>query len=185
MSEPLYRPWGTVTPEFWTASATGTDGVRQGLAPETLRARLVKVAEVAQGGRMDDAAALAAQLDQDVTAEYGEVHLHTVQVREVRGYLAALMADHATGLAWYLHAVQLRVTIQGPGHPDVEEATRRAYSLWRAMPPEADRQRLGNELLTIATDIHGADSPVVRRVRERLYSLALPSAKTPAQLNSA
>ncbi|MFJ3310496.1 hypothetical protein ACIPSA_47530 [Streptomyces sp. NPDC086549] len=185
MSEPLYRPWGTVTPAFWDTSALGTAITARSLAPETLRARLVKVAEVAQGGRMEDAAALAAQLDEDVTAEYGEVHLHTVQVREVRGYLAALMADQAAGLAWYLHAVQLRVTVQGPGHPDVEEATRRAYSLWRAMPPEADRQRLGAELLTIATDIHGADSHIVRRIRERLYSLALPSAPTPAQLNSA
>ncbi|MET8451663.1 hypothetical protein [Streptomyces sp. NPDC005209] len=185
MSEPLYRPWGTVTPAFWDTSAPGTAITAQSLAPETLRARLVKVAEVAQGGRMDDAATLAAQLDQDVTAEYGEVHLHTVQVREVRGYLAALMADQVAGLAWYLHAVQLRVTVQGPGHPDVEEATRRAYSLWRALPPEADRQRLGAELLTIATDIHGADSHIVRRIRKRLYSLALPSAPTPTQLNRA
>ncbi|MET8945458.1 hypothetical protein ABZX30_18200 [Streptomyces sp. NPDC004542] len=185
MSEPVYRPWGTVTPEFWAAPAPGTTPADRGLPPETLRARLVRVAEVAQDGRPQDAVALAAQLDQDVTAEYGELHLHTVQVREVRGYLAALMADHATGLAWYLHAVQLRVTIQGPGHPDVEEATRRAYSLWRAMPPEADRQRLGAELLTIATDIHGADSLVVRRTREHLYSLGLPAAPTPAQLNSA
>jgi hypothetical protein len=175
MSEPLYRPWGIVTPAFWVTSAPGTASVSQGLPAEALRTRLVKVAEVAQGECLEDAVELAAQLDQDVTAEYGDVHLHTVQVREVRGYLAALAGDHATGLAWYLHAVQLRVTIQGPGHPDVEAATRRAYSLWRAMPPESDRQRLGTELLTIVTDIHGSDSRIARRTREQLYSLALPS----------
>ncbi|MGW5124520.1 hypothetical protein ACWEQ7_10780 [Streptomyces sp. NPDC004069] len=185
MSEPFYRPWGTVTPEFWATPVPGTTTAPHELAPETLRARLVKVAEVAQDGRMDDAAALAAQLDQDVTDEYGEAHLHTVQVREVRGYLAALTGDHSTGLAWYLHAAQVRATVQGPGHPDVEAATRRAYSLWRAMPSENDRQRLGADLLTIATDIHGADSVVVRRIRERMYSLALPAATAPAQLNSA
>ncbi|MGW3498500.1 hypothetical protein [Streptomyces sp. NPDC001020] len=184
MSEPLYRPWGTVTPEFWATPAPGMAGAPHGLPPEALRARLVKVAEVAQGGRLEDATTLATQLDQDVTAEYGEVHLHTVQVREVRGYLAALTGDHATGLAWYLHAAQLRVTIQGPGHPDVEAATRRTYSLWRAMPPHSDRQRLGTDLLTIITDIHGADSVVARRIRKRLYSLALPSAAAPAQLPS-
>ncbi|WP_051900925.1 hypothetical protein [Streptomyces aureus] len=185
MSEPRFRPWGTVTPEFWAMPASGATPADRGLPPETLRARLVRVAEVARNDRPHDAAALATQLDQDVTAEYGELHLHTVQVREVRGYLAALMADQATGLAWYLHALQLRVAIQGPRHPDVDEATRRAYSLWRAVPPEADRQRLGTELLTIATDIHGADSIVVRRIRERLYSLTLPSATTAPQLNSA
>jgi hypothetical protein len=174
MSEPLYQPWGTVTPHFWATSAPDTTPTSTGLAPETLRARLVKVAEVAQDGHLPDAAALAAQLDQDVTAEYGDLHLHTVQVREVRGYLAALAGDHAYGLSWYLHAAQLRVTIQGPGHPDVEAATRRAYSLWRSMPPEADRQRLGADLLTIVSDIHGPDSQIVDRIRERLVSLALP-----------
>ncbi|WP_331763721.1 hypothetical protein OH738_40255 (plasmid) [Streptomyces hirsutus] len=185
MSEPLYPPWGTVTPEFWDAPAPGTVLAPPGLAPETLRARLVKVAEVARTGHLPDAAALAARLDQDVTAEYGELHLHTIQAREVRGYLAALAGHHPSGLSWYLHAAQLRVTIQGPGHPDVEAATRRAYSLWRAMPPQADRQRLGADLLTIASDIHGPDSQIVRRIRERLYALALPSIATPGQVNSA
>ena len=40
------------------------------------------------------------------------------------------------------------------------------------MAPQADRQRLGTDLLTIATDIHGTDSLIVRRIRERLFSLA-------------
>ncbi|MFJ2566593.1 hypothetical protein ACIO02_27290 [Streptomyces sp. NPDC087568] len=184
MSEPFYRPWGTVTPEFWATPVSGRATAPQGLPPETLRNRLMKVAEVAQDDRLQDAATLAHQLDQDVTVEYGEAHLHTVQVREVRGYVAALMGDHATGLAWYLHAVQLRVSIQGPGHPDVEAATRRAYSLWRALPPHTDWQRLGSDLLTIASDIHGADSAIVRRIRKRLYSLALASGTGPAQLHS-
>jgi hypothetical protein len=185
MSEPHYRPWGTVTPAFWATPAPGTAAAPQGLPPETLRTRLVEVAQVAQGGQLQDAAMLADQLNQDVTAEYGETHVHTIQVREVRGYLAALMGDHATGVSWYLHAAQLRATVQGPGHPDVEEATRRSYSLWQALPPGADRYRLGTELLTIVTDIHGADSPVARRTRERLFSLTLPLRPSPAQLPSA
>lgn len=184
MSEPLYRPWGTVTPEFWDVPAPGTASAPRGLPPETLHARLAEVAEVARTGRLPDASALTARLDQDVTTEYGELHLHTIQVREVRGYLAALAGDHPSGLSWYLHAAQLRVTIQGPGHPDVEAATRRAYSLWRAMPAETDRQRLGADLLTIAGDIHGRDSQIVRRIRELLYALPLSTA-TPTPLNSA
>ncbi|MEV5700668.1 hypothetical protein AB0L55_24655 [Streptomyces anthocyanicus] len=174
MPEPLYRPWGTVAPEFWAAPEPGTAPPPPGLTPDMLRAGLVKTAEIAQAGRLPDAAALAARIDRDATAEYGELHLHTIQVREVRGYLAALAGDHPSGLSWYLHAAQLRVTIQGPGHPDVEAATRRAYSLWRAVPPGPDRQRLGAALLTVATDIHGADSPLVHHIRGRLYELAVP-----------
>ncbi|MET8394557.1 hypothetical protein ABZV59_21970 [Streptomyces anthocyanicus] len=174
MPESLYRPWGTVTPEFWAAPDPGTTPSPPGLTPDMLRAGLVKTAEIAQAGHLLDAAALAARIDRDATAEYGELHLHTIQVREVRGYLAALAGDHSSGLSWYLHAAQLRVTIQGPGHPDVEAATRRAYSLWRAVPPGPDRQRLGAALLAVATDIHGADSPLVHHIRGRLYDFAVP-----------
>jgi hypothetical protein len=53
------------------------------------------------------------------------------------------------------------------------------------MPSENDRQRLGTDLLTIATDLRGADSVIVRHIRERLHSLALPPATAPAQLHSA
>ncbi|MET8982506.1 hypothetical protein ABZX85_43695 [Streptomyces sp. NPDC004539] len=169
MSEPLYRPWGTVTPDFWT---TGTP---RSLSPETLRARLVKVAEVAQSGSPQDATVLAERLDQDVTREYGGFHLFTAQVREVRGYLATLTGDHSTGLAWYLHGARLRATIQGADHPDVEAASRRAFSLWRAIPADnSERPHLGAELLRVALELHGEDSVVVRRTRACLYDLVLP-----------
>ncbi|MET9820593.1 MULTISPECIES: hypothetical protein [Streptomyces] len=192
MPEPLYRPWGTVTPEFWATPDPGTAPPPAEVTPDVLRAGLVKVAEIARTGHLPDAAALAARIDRDATAEYGELDLHTIQVREVRGYLAALAGDHPSGLSWYLHATQLRVTIQGPGHPDVEAATRRAYSLWRAVPTSMDQQRLGIALLTIAGDIHGPDSPLVCHIRGRLYSLALSlppsaiaSASTSAPLDNA
>lgn len=89
---------------------------------------------------------MAGRLDTDVTAEHGPEHLDTVHVREVRAHLAYLAGDHATSLGWYLHTARLRATIQGPGHPDTEEATRRVYSLWRAFP-DADAAALGTELL--------------------------------------
>ncbi|GAQ53821.1 hypothetical protein [Streptomyces acidiscabies] len=170
MSEPQFRPWGTVTPEFWSVSTP------PGLSAETLRARLVKVAEVAQSGRPADAAVLAEKLDQDVTREYGGFHLYTAQVREVRGYLATLTGDHSTGLAWYLHGAQLRATIQGADHPDVAAASRRAFSLWRAIPSDnLERPHLGAELLRVTTELHGEGAAVVRRTRECLYDLVLPT----------
>lgn len=52
------------------------------------------------------------------------------------------------------------------------------------MPPQSDRQRMGSELLTIAAGIYGAESVVVRHIRERLCSLALAPATAPAQLHS-
>lgn len=113
---------------------------------------------------------MAYRLDTEITAEYGPEHLNVVHIREVRGHLAHLMADHATALGWYLHTARLRATIQGPGHPDTEEATRRVYSLWRTVPDE-DARRLGAELLSAVTDIHGPDAPVALRTLRRLQAL--------------
>ncbi|MFD5653071.1 hypothetical protein [Streptomyces sp. NPDC127039] len=67
MPEPHYRPWGTVTPEFWAAPEPGAAPPPPGLTRDMLHARLVKIAEIAQAGRLPYAAALAARIDRDAT----------------------------------------------------------------------------------------------------------------------
>ncbi|MFD9631951.1 hypothetical protein [Streptomyces violascens] len=168
----LYRPWGTVTPEFWGSAAvaeltTGTGAVP---AAGTVQERLAAIAHTYTTGHPEQAAALAQQLDAEVAAEYGDAHRHTAEVREVRGYLAHLMGDHRSAVGWYLHVVRLRAGLQGPQHPDTLGASRRAYSLWRNVP-ETDAVPLGTELLTTVTAVHGPDSEVTRHTRERLTEL--------------
>ncbi|MEU1217158.1 hypothetical protein ABZ424_33165 [Streptomyces sp. NPDC005790] len=167
--EELFHPWGTVTPAFWGSRQEA--GVAMPHIPQVLRGRLTEIAATVAASRLPDAAWMAFRLDTDVTAEYGPEHLNTVHVREVRAHLAYLAGDHATSLGWYLHTARLRATIQGPRHPDTEEATRRVYSLWRTVP-EADAPALGAELLGVLTDIHGPEAAVARRTRRRLQALA-------------
>ncbi|MCX4734439.1 hypothetical protein [Streptomyces sp. NBC_01363] len=139
-----------------------------------MRERLAVIAATASEGRLQDAAWMAYELDTEIAAEYGAEygaeHLNVVHIREVRGHLAHLVGDHATALGWYLHTVRLRATVQGPRHPDTEEATSRVYSLWRTVPAQ-DAHRLGTELLDTVTDIHGPDAPVALRTRRQLDSL--------------
>ncbi|WP_331725942.1 hypothetical protein [Streptomyces sp. NBC_01012] len=172
--EELFPPWGTVTPAFWgTGGRQEECSAKETLAhiPQVLRGRLTEIAATAAGGRLPDAAWMAYRLDTDVTDEYGPEHLNTVHVREVRAHLAYLAGDHATSLGWYLHTARLRATVQGPGHPDTEEATRRVYSLWRTVP-DADAPALGAEVLGVVSDIHGPQAAVARRTRQRLQALA-------------
>ncbi|WP_405668965.1 hypothetical protein [Streptomyces sp. NBC_00055] len=170
--EELFHPWGTVTPAFWGAPALAPAAQTgpQARIPEVLRERLAAVAAAATGGQLQDAAWMAYQLDTEIAAECGAEHLNTVHIREVRGHIAHLMDDHAIAVGWYLHTARLRATIQGPGHPDTEEATRRVYSLWRTVPAH-DARRLGNELLAAVTDIHGPEAAVAQRTLKRLQSL--------------
>lgn len=172
MHEELFHPWGTVTPAFWGSRQEERRPTEQPMThiPQVLRGRLTKIVATAAAGRLADAAWMAGRLDTDVTAEHGPEHLDTVHVREVRAHLAYLAGDHATSLGWYLHTARLRATIQGPGHPDTEEATRRVYSLWRAFP-DADAAALGTELLGAVTDIHGPQAAVAHRTRRRLQAL--------------
>ncbi|MEH0564415.1 hypothetical protein QBA37_35175 [Streptomyces silvae] len=169
--EQLYQPWGTVTPTFWGLEHETSPTRSEARIPQVLRGRLTEIAATAARGRLPDAAWMAYQLDTEVTGEYGPEHLNTVHIREVRAHLAYLAGDHATSLGWYLHTARLRATIQGPGHPDTEEATRRVYSLWRTVP-DADAPALGAEVLGAVTDIHGPEAAVVRRTRKRLQALA-------------
>ncbi|MGW1817348.1 hypothetical protein ACWCQM_27720 [Streptomyces sp. NPDC002125] len=170
--EEQFHPWGTVTPAFWDIrQPAAAQDQPQVHVPQVLRGRLTEIAATAAGGRLPDAAWMAYRLDTDVTAEYGPEHLHTVHIREIRAHLAYLAGDHATSLGWYLHTARLRATVQGPGHPDTEEATRRVYSLWRTVP-DADAPALGAEVLGVVSDIHGPEAAVARRTRKRLQTLA-------------
>ncbi len=180
--EEVFHPWGTVSPAFWGAPALASaEQATPQRVPEVLRERLAAVADTASRGQLQDAAWMAYELDTEIAAEYGTDHLNVVHIREVRGHLAYLMGDHATALGWYLHTSRLRATIQGPRHPDTQEATRRVYSLWRTVPTQ-DAHRLGIELLNAVTDIHGPEAPVALRTRRRLNSLALgQSAASEAQ----
>ncbi|MCX4799827.1 MULTISPECIES: hypothetical protein [unclassified Streptomyces] len=170
--EEVFHPWGTVSPAFWGAPALApAEQPGPQRVPEVLRERLAAIATTAAEGRLQDATWMAYELDTEIAAKYGAEHLNVVHIREVRGHLAHLVGDHATALGWYLHTARLRATIQGPRHPDTDEATRRVYSLWRTVPTQ-DAHRLGTELLNAVTDIHGPDAPVALRTRRRLNSLA-------------
>lgn len=172
-TEPYYAPWGTVTASFWASAPT--EGPHDPKIPSTVRLRLAAVAGAAAEGRLTQATQLAHQLDEEITAEHGEQHLYTVQAREVRAHIAYLAKDLTTAVGWYLHAARLRAGIQGPGHHETHQTSMRAYSLWRALPPAADRYRIGIELLGAVSDLHGADAPLASRIKERLGQLNQPT----------
>lgn len=168
--EELYRPWGVVTPAFWGAGAPEATATEQPPVPEDIRERLAAITATSSAGHPAEAAAQAHRLDAEITSKYGEAHLHTVHIREVRAHLAYLADDRVTAVCWYLHTAQLRASVQGHDHSDTVQATRRVYSLWRALPAP-DAGRLGAQVLAAVTDIHGPDAAVVTRTRQRLISL--------------
>lgn len=173
----LYRPWGTVTPSFWEGH-TARPNAEESPVPQDLRDELASIAAAAAAGQLEDASAAAQRLDARITSQYGEAHLFTVHMREVRAHLAHLGGDRPGAIAWYLHTTRLRADVQGHDHPDTEHATRLVYSLWRALPP-AEAHRLGPELIAVLTEIQGPDSTLTTRVRQLVTPGADATAATP------
>lgn len=172
----LYLPWGTVTPTFWEGGSPkpSLPAAEPPPVPEAVRQELAAIAAAGAAGQLAEASASAHRLDVQITAQHGEAHLHTIQMREVRAHLAHLAGDHAGAVGWYLHTARLRATVQGGRHPDTAHATKLVYSLWRTLPP-ADAQRLVPEVLAAFTEIHGADSPAVIRTRRQIALLTAPA----------
>ncbi|MFI8105412.1 hypothetical protein [Streptomyces sp. NPDC086023] len=169
--DPLYRPWGTVTPESWTGTPAPTTEDTAEAEPLDVPGRLARIHEAATAGEPEKALLLAEELDTASTAAHGELHLATIQVREIRGYLTDLAGHPDTALAWYLHTARLRSRLHGPHAEDTDQAVRRAYSLWRHMPaPQA--RATAEALLATITEIQGENALATRWTRRRITELS-------------
>jgi DNA-binding FrmR family transcriptional regulator len=175
----LFRPWGVVDPAFWAGAE-----VEEAFSPVEAPAAVEVAAAAVSGDVAEQLAAiqaassvdlvranvLAEELDAKTTAAHGEGHIETVRVREVRAYLALLTGHHETAVAWYLHVVRLHAGLHGPEHTETVLAVRRAYSMWKALPAP-DAVRLAEGLMEAFTELQGAGTEAVPRMREHLQQL--------------
>ncbi|MDW8804359.1 hypothetical protein P1P68_06020 [Streptomyces scabiei] len=227
MHEPHFRPWGTVTPEYWatgddstnpgasaaslsqqaapaqepepvaaarpqrkepesptlnsgaaaTAEQTGTSGQTSPAAgedgpPEEFRSRIASVTAAfeapADRERLAAAGIEAEKLDLEITAQYGEQHANTVNIREIRGWLAHLSGQPGVAARWYLHTTGLQMTLHGANHPLAEGSVRRAVHTWQQVTDPAEVVQIGGDLARVAAAVLGEGSDIARFVQARL-----------------
>ena len=190
----LYRPWGTVTPEFWDrpqpiqqtvpalrphepdssphpgsaktadSSAEMPEAYRQGIL-------LVTSAFTSKDAQVLHSAVLEAErLDQAMTSEYGEQDLRTISVREMRGWLAHLTGQHEIASRWYLHTVGLLSSLVGSADERTRASAKRAVVTWLAVADETAAQRLAAAVLAMAEGVEGKESTSAKAVRRRAYA---------------
>lgn len=224
MDEEYFRPWGTVTPDYWVNGADRSDVGSAAVAPQqeplpaeqapavpttaqvgpadvvptadtTLpppqlpvassssspagdgppvaylaRINSVVAAFAHPGDREGLAAATveAEALDHEFTAQYGQQHAHTVNVREIRGWLALLAGQPAVAARWYLHTTGLQIALRGADHPDTEGSARRAVHTWQQVKVPAEVVQIGGDLAKVVTAVLGENSDVARFVQARV-----------------
>lgn len=180
----LYHPWGIVDPGFWVGVRTeviqprpsggpAADAEQQSV-PETYRDRIAAITSAFSSkdpARLEEAATGAEKLDAEMTAEFGEQHMHTVNMRELRGWLAHLMGQQATAARWYLHTTGLLAILRGPDHQLTRESMKRARAMWFAIADSAEAHAVGAELLPMLAAVTGPDSKETVSLRRRLQQL--------------
>ncbi|WP_329020887.1 hypothetical protein [Streptomyces sp. NBC_01601] len=175
--EPVHRPDAGQQPEAQgqASDQSPVPEAGQGGPPAEYQARISAI--VASFDAPDDAARLAAaavdaeQLDQAFTAQYGQQHPHTINLRELRGWLAYLQGQMGTAARWYLHTTGLQAQVWGSGHQVTQGSVQRAVHIWLSIPDAQESLAVGQELLAMLAAVTGEDSGLSRKVRSRLESM--------------
>ncbi|WP_309049298.1 hypothetical protein [Streptomyces sp.] len=223
-----FRPWGTVSPEFWaltesarpeagpaadpatpqqTSAATNPPDVTQkaesvqhspaaepasqdsaparpaeadteGQTPPGLHDRIASVTSALHNP--DDRHALglagveAEKLDQELTQQYGQHHPFTVNIRELRGWIAHLAGDSGTAARWYLHTTGLQISVHGPTHEQTQGSARRAVHTWQQVTDPVAIVQIGIDLANVVAAVLGPDSDAARFVQARVASSQAP-----------
>ncbi|MFD8385196.1 hypothetical protein ACFV2X_42890 [Streptomyces sp. NPDC059679] len=185
------RPWGIVTADFWAAgqdAARSTEGKAAAQAepqhpltaerpappppPEEYGERIAAI--TAAFNDPEDQALLASagvdaeKLDEEITARFGSAHTHTINVRELRGWIAYLMGQSAVAARWYLHTTGLQTAAWGPDHSITQGSAQRAAHTWRSITDRTEAIALGPELVAMLAVVTGEDSQASQQVRARL-----------------
>lgn len=166
-----HRPWGEVTPDFWSAPADAPvlhddDPMR---TPAHYRERVAHL--IHQYAHMPQQASAAAdQLACDLAAEYGTRHLHTLNFSDLRGWLLHLSGQHAAALPHYRSIIKT-LTRDQMSVPDRDDLVRRACRIWTHLTDIDEAHREGTALLTVLEEAAGPDSPAAQAVRRRLGTL--------------
>ncbi|MEU2854579.1 hypothetical protein [Streptomyces syringium] len=185
----LHAPWGVVSPTFWHhASPTSATAVLAPVEaepapgaveqtevpppPAEYRGRIEAVTTACvppvDPHRLAAAAVEAEQIDQEFTTTYGAAHSHTINMRELRGWIAHLMGQPAVATRWYLHTTGLQAHVLGAAHELTRASADRAVQHWRGITDPAERYALGSELLPLLRAVTGDGGLAAQEVRAAL-----------------
>ncbi|MEU9480726.1 hypothetical protein [Streptomyces sp. NPDC048191] len=116
----------------------------------------------------------AEKLDQELTEQFGQQHTYTINIRELRGWLAYLAGDPATAARWYLHTTGLQIGLHGPSHEQTQGSVRRAVHTWQQITDPAEVVQIGQDLAKVTAAVLGESSDVARYVQARMNAKQQP-----------
>ncbi|MFI1648645.1 hypothetical protein ACH4XT_17130 [Streptomyces avidinii] len=139
--------------------------------PERLRSRLERIGEAGGSGNFEAAATMVADLERDVSAEFGETHPYTLQARAVRAHVSALAHDWARAADTYLGIAQAWLDVDGAAGSQVMQNASNAHACWLRVSGPAESERIGEAVVRVWQQVSGADRQLrAARLRKRAVS---------------
>ncbi|MFD3874285.1 hypothetical protein [Streptomyces sp. NPDC058623] len=155
-----------------TADTAADQGSGEAGAPAEYGPQIARItaafADPENRTELEAAAVEAALLDAQLTARYGERHPHTVNARELRGWLALLAGDPSTAARWYLHTAASNAALAGPTAPATIASTQRAVHCWSRVTDVDTLLETGPSLASLVASALGPDDGTARYVSTRL-----------------
>ncbi|MGA4542517.1 hypothetical protein ACPA54_21230 [Uniformispora flossi] len=139
--------------------------------PPELREALDEIADTAADGRYTEALGAADAVIAALVADLGPCHVHTLNVREIRAYLAAEAERLPEAVAAYLDIAEDRMTVGGPEHLDTVSAVDNAHVLWLRLPDGATATAAGHRLVALRTRVPGPGGRALEGALARMDEL--------------
>ncbi|RRR86549.1 hypothetical protein [Streptomyces sp. RP5T] len=151
-----------------TASARPETGMIKAEAG-TYAHSLALVTDLLEGGRVDEAGALAARLDDQAADVLGVSHPDALRIREIRARVTALTGDAVAGVQLFRDVAE-RWHYQGYAE-QAEAAATRAETLWLQITDLASALSAGIAMVRLRNQIPGQDGQALAAALEHQASL--------------
>ncbi|MFF4899721.1 hypothetical protein [Streptomyces sp. NPDC001068] len=144
------------------------------------RERIGGIVQAANGGRYDDATALATALEREAFTTHGSEHPTSLQIRQIRAHVMRLAGHNALAADLYRRVAFSLLVTNGMDSVDAEQAAANADACWRDTPDISLALRIAPSIVSLRQKVPGPDGRWLRaaeRYREQLEAAhATPSA---------
>jgi hypothetical protein len=147
-----------------------SDVVQTPQPPERFRDRLARIAEAGEGGRIEAAMTLAADLEREAGLLFGATHPHVLQARAVRAHISTLAHDWGRAAEVYLDITAAWLEVSGDRSAQVRENAGNAHYCWVRVADPQEGERIGEAVVRTWLKVPGArrELEAARRRRDDL-----------------
>ncbi|MEU9151747.1 hypothetical protein AB0D59_14590 [Streptomyces sp. NPDC048417] len=144
------------------------------------RERIGGIVQAANGGRYDDATALATALEREAFTAHGSEHPTALQIRQIRAHVMRLAGHNALAADLYRRVAFSLLVTAGMDSVDAEQAAANADACWRDTADIALALRIAPSIVSLRQKVPGPNDRWLRAAEHYREQLEAAHATPPA-----